>query len=154
MMPMTTPESPPASDIRQRVGAQLRAFRVRKFIHGHAFGGDDMGARLGITKNGVYAIETGRSGASLDVLERMAQIVDARLVVTVRAEDETADEALLDAAVPLDVERRAMLLDVARAMEAIPLPHLAVLVSALTSTAAVHRAAGDGPRKLRSPSKK
>ena len=93
------------------IGAALRRYRERR-----GMSLDQVGRRVGLGKTGVQAIETGRSGASLDRLEEVAAAVGAEVVVSVRGAGEAgAASELAAAAERLSPERRALLLRVALA---------------------------------------
>lgn len=77
---------------------------------------DQVGRRVGLGKTGVQAIESGRSGASLDRYEEIAAVVGAEVVVTVRQAGETAEISALQAALDqLPPDRRILLLRIAQA---------------------------------------
>jgi len=96
---------------RTDVGTALRHYREKRGLSL-----DQVGRRVGLGKTGVQAIETGRSGASIDRLEELAAAVGAEVVVTVRPAGETeATSELAIAAARLSPDRLALLLRVALA---------------------------------------
>ena len=96
---------------RTDVGTALRHYREKRGLSL-----DQVGRRVGLGKTGVQAIETGRSGASIDRLEELAAAVGAEVVVTVRPAGETEVSSELAAATArLSPDRLALLLRVALA---------------------------------------
>jgi len=122
--------------VRAAVGAALRQHRERRGLSL-----DQVARRVGLGKTGVQAIETGRSGASLDRLEELAAAVGAEVVVTVRTtgETEVASE-LAAAAAALSPGRRALLLRVAVAAAEVDDALLRGFVDGLDLWAATARA--------------
>ena len=64
------------NDIRQRIGAQLRALREAKGLTTR-----ELAERCGLTHSHIVRIESGRYGFSIDTLEKLTTTLGAKIKI-------------------------------------------------------------------------
>lgn len=61
-------------NIRQKIGKQVHALRMRK-----GWSEEELAEKSGLRAGNIYSIEAGRYAVNVDVLQRLAEALDAEL---------------------------------------------------------------------------